>query len=178
MEEPPLFGTGSKPPNRSPKAVRAPEKAAVRQTVVKAAPAIVPCQPTAPAVQSAPAQASPGEPTAPPVQVPAQQPVAAIASPQSGAQQSGTQEDRKEKRNRSLKGGLIILQGQMMSSFACKIRNESRSGVMLVLPDATRVPAEFYLVRDADPGHKVPCRVAWRSAERLGVKFVAALSPL
>ena len=63
-----------------------------------------------------------------------------------------------------------------MSSYACKIRNESRGGVMLVLSDAMLVPAEFYLVRDADPGHKIPCRVAWRGIGRIGVQFVAALS--
>ncbi len=109
----------------------------------------------------------------------AQQPLA--APPQQAAPlqqiqpQTGSEEDRRENRKRALKGGMIILPGQMMSSFACKIRNESRGGVMLVLPDATRVPAEFYLIREADPGHKIPCRVAWREPERLGIEFVTAL---
>ncbi len=91
-------------------------------------------------------------------------------------QQTGSEEDRKEPRKRTLKGGLIVLPGQMMSSYACKIRNESRGGVMLVLSDSMQIPAEFYLVRDADPGHKIPCRVAWRGIGRIGAQFIAALS--
>lgn len=86
-----------------------------------------------------------------------------------------TQDDRREKRKRTLKGGMIILPGRMMASFSCKIRNESRGGVMLALPDAMLIPAEFYLIRDADPGNKVPCRVAWRQHDKLGVQFVSAL---
>lgn len=90
--------------------------------------------------------------------------------------QTGNEEDRTERRKRTLKGGVIILPGHMRSSYACKIRNESNGGVMLALPNTAVIPNEFFLMRDSDPGRQTPCRVAWRTADKLGVQFVLALS--
>ncbi|HFC04264.1 MAG TPA: hypothetical protein ENJ55_01045 [Rhizobiales bacterium] len=150
-------------------------------------------QPVAAVVQQAPGQQIPLQP-APGIQVPIQgqqismqqagvvaptAPLAQAAEPYYPAQPAtGSEDDRREARKRTLKGGMIVLRGQMMSSYACKIRNESSGGVMLVLADAHLVPPEFYLVRDADPGNKIPCRVAWREKGRLGAQFIPALSPL
>jgi len=121
-------------------------------------------------------------PQTPVSHVPVQQPVASPAQPVVSPHQevpdgqTGSKEERKEARKRTLKGGLIVLPGQMMSSYACKIRNESRGGLMLVVSDPMLLPSEFYLVRDADPGHKIPCCVAWRGIGRIGVQFIAALA--
>ncbi len=121
-------------------------------------------------------------PQTPVSHVPVQQPVASPTQPVVSSHQevpdgqTGSKEERKEARKRTLKGGLIVLPGQMMSSYACKIRNESRGGLMLVVSDPMLLPSEFYLVRDADPGHKIPCCVAWRGIGRIGVQFIAALA--
>ena len=89
---------------------------------------------------------------------------------------SGSVEDRVARRARSLKGGVIILPGQMRSSYACKIRNESTTGVMLAIPNTMIIPDEFYLMRNSDPGRQTPCRVAWRTADKIGVEFVMQLT--
>ena len=85
-------------------------------------------------------------------------------------------EKRREARRRTLKGGVIVLPGQMSSTFAVRIRNESSGGVMLVLDNTAPIPREFYLVRDGDPGNFIPCQVRWRSINALGVKFIRELS--
>lgn len=125
-------------------------------------------QPVAQAAQPVAQVAQPGSPEQ-------QQPVA-MAQTEIPTEQTGSAEDRVAKRHRTLKGGMVVLPGQMMSSYACKIRNESRGGVMLLLADAMLVPPEFYLIRDADPGNKIPCRIAWRGIGRIGVQFIAQLS--
>ena len=85
-------------------------------------------------------------------------------------------ESRREKRHRTLKGAMIILPGQMMCSFACRVRNESSGGVMLVLDNGVTVPDEFYLMRDGDPGKRIPCQVRWRRMNAVGVQFVDRLT--
>jgi len=145
-----------------------------------------------PVANPAPGAVAAPIPAATPAPIPAHSPVAdaglapteGTTAPAQGAipaafpviKQEGNVEDRKGTRRRALKGALIIRPGQMMSSYACKIRNESSGGVMLILSDALLVPPEFYLIRDADPCHKIPCRVAWREKDSLGVEFVPALS--
>ena len=160
------------------------QAAPVQAAPVQAVPAqAVPVQ--APAVPAPELQANqvpmhtpapaPAQPAPSPV---AAAPVAPVAPVQvyQPEQQTGSEEDRQETRKRALKGGLIVLPGQMMSSYVCKIRNESSGGVMLALAEALMVPGEFYLIREADPSHKIPCRIAWREHDRLGVEFIVALS--
>ncbi len=203
MDEKPLFGSGSNPSKRPAGQASSPVNSAgaERRPLARENPPLpippgpqtqqaVPPKPVPPTpvlqtpVPQTPVPQAPVPPT-PVLQTPVPQtPVPQTPVPQTPVppalevptQQTGSPEDRKESRNRTLKGGLIVLPGQMMSSFACKIRNESRGGVMLVLDDVVRLPAEFYLIRTADPGHQVPCRVAWRGIGRVGVQFVAALS--
>lgn len=88
----------------------------------------------------------------------------------------GSIEDRKQKRIRTLKGALIVLPGQMGSSYACKIRNQSRGGALVLVTNPSAIPDEIYLIWDADPGKKIPCRVAWRGHDRMGIEFVSQLT--
>jgi hypothetical protein len=77
-------------------------------------------------------------------------------------------------RVRTLKGGIIAFPNGI-STIACKIRDQSATGALLIVEPGCIVPDEFMLIFSGE-GHKVPCNVAWRKPGRIGVKFVAALS--
>lgn len=168
-----------------------------------AVPQQMPAQPVQipqPAQTAAP-QIAPAPPvqSAPPVQASLPDQFAPVAQPAPGAQNNlavppgvhapsqsvpaasanaptGSVKDRKHKRVRTLKGALIVLPGQMGSSFACKIRNQSRGGALALVANSTVIPDEIYLIWDADPGKKIPCKVAWRGPGRVGITFVDRLS--
>lgn len=78
------------------------------------------------------------------------------------------EERRNIPRLRTLKGGLI--QFGTAPSFECTIRNMSDAGALLMVNPAG-IPDEFTLVIKPEM-IKRPCRVAWRSADKIGVSFI------
>lgn len=77
-------------------------------------------------------------------------------------------ERRRERRNRTLKGGRIVFNGGF-SVVACTIRNLSQGGALLQVPSVVGIPREFDLEMDAAP--RRTCHVMWRTEERIGVAF-------
>jgi PilZ domain-containing protein len=78
-------------------------------------------------------------------------------------------ERRKHPRHRTLKGGRIVFH-RGFSALDCTVRNLSEGGACLVLPTTVGIPDAFELT--IQPERKtVPCRVAWRSATRIGAAF-------
>ena len=72
-------------------------------------------------------------------------------------------------RQRTLKGGLIVLPNKM-STFECTIRNLSETGALLELASTLGIPQRFTLrMDDGSPEREVS--VAWRTDRRLGVHF-------
>lgn len=80
-------------------------------------------------------------------------------------------EARRAPRRRVLKGVQIVSLNKM-STFDCTLRNLSRTGALVVVPSATGIPQEFYLLA---PGQSrlTHCQVVWRTANRLGIKFLS-----
>jgi len=76
---------------------------------------------------------------------------------------------RKAQRHRTLKGAKILLPGNF-SLFECTVRNLSPTGAQLELASTLGIPNSFRLKLD-DKGDVHSCRVAWRTATRLGVEF-------
>lgn len=76
---------------------------------------------------------------------------------------------RREHRNRVLKGASILL-GIKNSEIACTIRNMNKGGAELRVPADVRVPSEFLLYIPVD-GVGYSSTIAWRSGDRLGVRF-------
>jgi PilZ domain len=56
------------------------------------------------------------------------------------------------------------------STIGCLISNMSISGAALAINNSEGIPERFSLFFKAD-GTRIPCRVAWREAERIGVSF-------
>jgi hypothetical protein len=56
------------------------------------------------------------------------------------------------------------------SSVGCLISNMSISGAALEISKSEVIPERFNLFFKAD-GTRIPCRVAWRETERIGVAF-------
>lgn len=79
------------------------------------------------------------------------------------------EEHRREYRQRVLKGA-AILNGINNSTIQCTIRNMHKHGAELRVAIEARVPLEFSLYVPVD-GVAYKSEVAWRSGERIGVKF-------
>jgi hypothetical protein len=78
-------------------------------------------------------------------------------------------EKRSKQRLRTLKGGSIIFgPGSVID---CAIRNMSEIGAALDVESHIGIPAEFVLLAKSNAA-KRKCRVAWRSAKRIGVQFI------
>ena len=78
------------------------------------------------------------------------------------------EEHRSNPRLRTLKGGLILF--GTAPAFDCTIRNMSNTGALLVV-NPVGIPDEFTLVIKPEMV-KRSCRVAWRAADKIGVRFV------
>ena len=70
-------------------------------------------------------------------------------------------------RLRTFKGGSISLSG---GTVECTIRNLSTSGACLELSDTVVVPDHFKLIIKPEMLTRI-CEVAWRSKNRIGVRF-------
>jgi hypothetical protein len=79
-------------------------------------------------------------------------------------------QQRARPRRRVLKGGKIVFH-KGYSVIDCLVRDLSEAGARLKLGDVVGVPAEFILRVAGAPDRA--CRVIWRSAEEIGVEFVA-----
>jgi hypothetical protein len=78
-------------------------------------------------------------------------------------------ERRKSVRHRTLKSGAISY-GRFMN-IECLIRNLSRNGACLELASPIAVPGVFTLTIKGDHVQR-PCKAIWRSAKKIGVRFV------
>jgi hypothetical protein len=78
------------------------------------------------------------------------------------------QDNRREQRQRALKGGRIIFNNRF-SVMDCTVRNLSPQGAMLMIA-GHMIPDTFDLELDAGAvSHS--CKVVWRKEDRLGVAF-------
>jgi len=78
-------------------------------------------------------------------------------------------EHRRSQRRRTLKGGTILFGAG--SSVDCVIRNMSETGAAIEVEGSIGIPDNFTLVIKPELA-KRSCRVAWRTAKRIGVQFV------
>ena len=76
---------------------------------------------------------------------------------------------RRTQRLRTFKGGSIMF--GVATSLDCTIRNMSATGAALEVESQVGIPAEFVLLIKPERTRR-NCRVAWRSATRIGVRFV------
>ena len=77
-------------------------------------------------------------------------------------------ETRNSPRLRTFKGGSIMF--GVAAAIDCIIRNMSETGAALEVESPVGIPDEFTLL--VKPEYvKRNCRVAWRSAKRIGVEF-------
>ena len=78
-------------------------------------------------------------------------------------------EHRGSPRLRALKGGSILF--GTAAAIDCTIRNMSETGAALEVESPVGIPDDFDLLIKPER-IKRNCRVAWRSAKRIGVRFV------
>ncbi|MDH3742246.1 MAG: hypothetical protein OER56_11680 [Hyphomicrobiales bacterium] len=81
------------------------------------------------------------------------------------------QDRRINQRSRCLKGARIVF-GNGNSTLACRIRNQSETGMRLTTNETGYVPETFALVPDGALKSQV-CRVTWRSPTEIGAVVVA-----
>jgi PilZ domain-containing protein len=77
--------------------------------------------------------------------------------------------ERHSPRLRTLKGGSIIF--GLALGIDCVIRNMSKTGACLQVESPARIPTDFTLLIKPEL-LKRNCQIAWRSADRIGVRFV------
>jgi hypothetical protein len=80
---------------------------------------------------------------------------------------------RMEGRQRKLKSASIVY-NNLTSVYSCTLRNLSPTGACLTVTSPLTVPAEFELLIE---GERRPCTVAWRRADRIGVRFRQTQTP-
>jgi len=78
------------------------------------------------------------------------------------------EEKKRAPRHRVLKAGTIDF--GVGGVIDCTIRNLSATGAALDVPTPVGIPAEFILVIPSD-ALRFACRVVWRKARRIGVRF-------
>ena len=74
---------------------------------------------------------------------------------------------RSASRHRTLKAASIEFRGGVID---CTVRNLSNTGAALDVPTPVGIPDKFILVIPSD-ALRFPCRVVWRKAVRIGVRF-------
>ncbi len=79
-----------------------------------------------------------------------------------------TEEPRKSRRQRTLKAGKITFGSG--ASIDCVVRNVAGNGANLEVESSVGIPDRFELVISKDE-LKHQCRVIWRQAKRIGVRF-------
>lgn len=78
-------------------------------------------------------------------------------------------EQRSGTRLRTFKGGSILF--GVAAAIDCTIRNMSETGAALEVDSPVGIPDKFTLLIKPEFVRR-SCRVAWRSAKRIGVQFI------
>jgi hypothetical protein len=78
-------------------------------------------------------------------------------------------EHRASPRRRILKAGTILI--DRSATIDCRVRNVSDTGACLEIESPVGIPNDFTLVMITDNVQR-HCHVEWRSARRIGVRFV------
>src|ERR1051326_4956079 len=60
----------------------------------------------------------------------------------------------------------------------CTFCDASQDGALLAVAEPNSVPDEFILALSSDGAARRRCRVAWRTADQVGVRFVKDLRPM
>jgi hypothetical protein len=84
-------------------------------------------------------------------------------------QENSFVEQRREHRQRVIKGGTIIV-GLNQSEIGCVLRNQHSGGAELKVGPEAHIPASFLLYVPTD-GLAYRCDVRWRRNDRVGVRF-------
>jgi len=79
------------------------------------------------------------------------------------------QEHRGTQRKRVLKGAVMAFNGRS-STMSCTVRDLSDTGARLRVAPGQAIPSRFDLIVESE-GIDVPCTVAWRKGEEIGVSF-------
>lgn len=79
------------------------------------------------------------------------------------------QDQRRATRKRVLKGALIAFNNRS-STMSCTVRDLSDTGARLRFAPGQAIPGRFDLIIESE-GIDVPCAVAWRRGEDIGVAF-------
>ena len=79
------------------------------------------------------------------------------------------EEQREERRNRTLLGGKIILNSDA-SIIDCLVRNKSGSGCQIIVEHQSGIPEEFEL-KISTTGERFHAKVAWRRGDKMGLTF-------
>ena len=77
-------------------------------------------------------------------------------------------EHRKSQRHRTFKGGSILFASA--PAVDCVVRNLSETGACLEVSGPIGIPDDFKLIIKPEVLTR-SCEVAWRSAQRIGVRF-------
>jgi hypothetical protein len=88
---------------------------------------------------------------------------------------NGTDELRKDRRNRAFKEGQIVFNSGS-SLIDCIIRDRTKTGAKVRVPAATLLPKSFELLSVGE-GMLYPAEIRWRRGDDLGVEFVGAPTP-
>jgi len=72
-------------------------------------------------------------------------------------------------RQRVLKGGTIVLPSG--GAITCMVRNVSETGAAIEVESSIAIPDTFDLLIGDGQERRHHCKVAWRTARRLGVAF-------
>lgn len=85
--------------------------------------------------------------------------------------QNASTDQRIGARSRMLKGGVIAFSGRH-ATIPCVVRDISDGGARLQVAQGAAVPDTFELIVELD-GLEVPCQIAWRKSNEVGVSFLA-----
>ncbi len=80
-------------------------------------------------------------------------------------------QQKRSHRLRTFKGGSILYANG--AAFDCTVRNISEAGARLEVENPVGIPDNFTLKIQHEP-QKRGCRVVWRKAKQIGVRFVEA----
>ena len=81
--------------------------------------------------------------------------------------------ERRRSRRRTLGYGAVVVSFDGALTRECVINDISASGAKLRLDAPKELPEEFVLVLTAQGTAKRRCKIAWRSAQEVGVRFRA-----
>jgi hypothetical protein len=78
-------------------------------------------------------------------------------------------ERRHNLRARMLRAGKIVFNNKS-SVIDCMVRNLSRNGACLLVPNVIGVPSTFELLIEGEDASR-PCKMIWNNQHRIGIEF-------